>query len=212
MDREQLIGELEAYLRHIIFASDCLVSYKSILDGSSKYNDQINISPGFFSVSMNALSKCLCIELAKLFVGSGSEKTIQKLIGIVRANQDLFPKEKKIPYYWADNPHRPPMIEREKINIKADLQTAEEQLAKLEPIIRRLKSRRNQFLAHNDPKYFDGSKNPSWDFPISISDVQALIYFSAGFCNKLLSHLDDRIMAYQSSNSNDLEQLLIRLL
>ena len=211
MDREQLIQELEAYLRHIIFASDCLASYKSILDGSSKYNDQINIAPGFFSVSMNALSKCLCIELAKLFVGSRSEKTIQKLIGIVKANQNLFPKEREIPYHWADDPQHPPMIEIEKINIKADIQTAEEQLSKLEPIISRLKSRRNQFLAHNDPKYFDGTQNPSWDFPISISDVQALIYFGAGFCNKLLSHLDDRIIAYQSSNSNDLEQLLIQL-
>ena len=211
MNREQLIEELEAYLRHIIFASDCLVSYKSILDGSSKYNDQINIAPGFFSISMNALSKCLCIELAKLFVGSGSEKTMQKLIGIVNANQNLFPKEKKTPYHWADDPHCPPMIEIEKINIKADLKAAEEQLLGLEPIISRLKSRRNHFLAHNDPKYFDGTQNPSWDFPISISDVQALIYFSAGFCNKLLSHLDDRIMAYQSSNSNDLEQLLLRL-
>lgn len=198
-------------MRHIIFASDCLVCYKSILDGSSKYNDQINIAPGFFSVSLNALSKCLCIELAKLFVGSGSEKTIHHLIGIVKANQNIFPKKKEIPYHWADDLSRPPMIEIEKINIKIDLQDAEERLTKLEPIIGRLKSRRDQFLAHNDPKYFDGTQNASWDFPISISDVQALIYFGAGFCDKLLSHLDNRVMAYQTSNSNDLEQLLIRL-
>lgn len=210
MDRIQLIREVEAYLRHIIFASDCLVCYKSILDGSAKYNDQINIAPGFFTVSMHALSKCLCIELAKLFVGSGSEKTMHKLVSVVSANQHLFPKQKETLYFLEENQNSRPIVEIQEIHIKEDLRNAEERLAELKPIVECLKSRRNQFLAHNDPRYFDGVKNPSWDFPLSISDVQILISFSADFCNKLLSYLDDRIMAYPSTNAGDLEKLLLQ--
>ena len=41
--------------------------------------------------------------------------------------------------------------------------------------------------------------------------VEALIYFSAGFCNKMLSHLDNKIIVYKSVNAGDLEQILIRL-
>lgn len=211
MEREQFVAEIEAYLRHVIFASDCLVCYKSILDGSSKYNNQINIAPGFFSVSLHALSKCLCIELSKLFLGAGNEKTMHKLINIAKANQNIFPKEKISICDWEEDSVRLPTKTTEKINIAKDLQDAETQLKQLQPILSRLKSRRDQFLVHNDPKYFDGTQRPEWDFPISISDAKALIYFSAGFCNKLLSYLDNRLVAYQSANANDLEKLLMQV-
>ncbi|MBR6500826.1 MAG: hypothetical protein IKT25_04860 [Firmicutes bacterium] len=144
MDKEQLIEELEAYLNHIIFAEDCLVCYKSILNGSKNYNKQINLSPGFFGVSMNALSKCLFVELAKLFVGSSrTERTMQKLINIVKANQNLFPKTK-------EEKRQDGNIVIEKINVEEDLQEAESQLIRLKPIIQNLQKRRNKFLAHND--------------------------------------------------------------
>ena len=211
MEKEQFIEETEAYLRHIFFASDCLACYKSILDGSSKYNNQINIAPGFFSVSLHALSKCLCIELSKLFLGSGDEKTMHKFINVAKANQNIFPKEKISVCDWEDDSKLPPTQITEKINIAKDLQDAEMQLEQLQPILSRLKGRRDQFLVHNDSKYFDGTNRPEWAFPISISDVQALIYFSAGFCNKLLSYLDNRVVAYRSTNADDLEQLLLHV-
>ena len=211
MDKHKLICEIDAYMRHIVFASDCLVAYKSVLDATTKYNAQINIAPGFFSVSLNSISKCLCVELSKLFLGSGDEKTMRKLINVVKANQNLFPKEKVSMCDWEDAPTHPSTRTIECINIAKDLQNAEIQLEQLQPILSRLKSRRDQFLVHNDPKYFDGANRPEWDFPISISDVQALIYFSAGFCNKLLSYLDNRVVAYRSTNADDLEQLLLHV-
>lgn len=211
MEKQQLIEEIRAYLRHIIFASDCLSCYRSIIDASRDRNDQINLSPGFFSISMHALSKCLCIELAKLYDHKTTEKTIYALVGVVKANQHLFPKKKDVSYLWDDPVSGVCKDETVKIDIKADLADAEEQLSRLETIIGNLKSRRDQYLAHNDPKYFDGTINPAWDFPIAISDVETLIFFAAGFCNKLLSYLDDTIMAYRSSNSNDLENLLQRI-
>lgn len=207
-----MIAELEAYLKHIEFAQDCFIAYKSILDSLNPYNEQINLSPGFFTITMNSLSKCLCIELAKLYIGSGQEKTIRKLLNQVSSNRHIFPKEIKTEFVWADDPSREPDAQIDKININSDIEIAQAQLEQFEPIIVRLKSRRDKYLAHNDPEFFDGKVNPAWTFPVAMCDVHALIHFAGNLCNKLLSYLDRRVIAYQSQNADDLTNLLNKLI
>jgi hypothetical protein len=80
MPHEEMVAKLEAYLKHIIFAQDFLATYKSILDAIEPYNAQINLAPGFFTLSQYSLSKCLFIELGKLYCGSGDEKTMSKFL------------------------------------------------------------------------------------------------------------------------------------
>ena len=211
MTKEEMIHELDAYINHIIFASDCLAAYTSILDSCRKHNTEINLACGFFTITKYSLSKCLCIELSKLFVGSGDEKNMFKLINNVRSNQQLFPKQLKTTYQYADDPNCPEDVLVEAIDLENDIAQAEIQLARLKPIIDNLKGRRDKFLVHNDPEYFDGTCNPVWDFPLSMSDVQALIDFSAEFCNMLLSYLTGRVVFCQSTNAGDLEILLQKI-
>lgn len=186
--------------------------YKSILDAIEPYNDQINLAPGFFTLSQYSLSKCLLIELGKLYCGSGQEKTMSKLLNQVHGNFQLFPKQISTPFQWEDDPTRAPEVRITTINMNNDLAEAKKQLESMAPIVTRLKSRRDTSLVHNDPKYFHGKLNPIWDFPISIADVNTLIYFAAGFCNKMLSYLDGRVIAYQSQNADDLNELLEKAL
>ena len=88
--QRELYREITAYLQHINFAQNCCVAYKSLYDNIEKNEQILNNAVGFFTITRFALSKCLLIELSKLFHGSSPQRTVRKLIGKVRANQTAF--------------------------------------------------------------------------------------------------------------------------
>ena len=89
-DKQAMYREIEAYMQHINFAYNCYEAYISLFDINERYNDVLNLSPGFFTITRFSLSKCLLLETAKLFCGSKDERTIQKLIRIVQSNNSAF--------------------------------------------------------------------------------------------------------------------------
>ena len=97
--KEEIITEIKAYLSHVLRANDCLTVYKSICDATKEYETEINIAPGFFQITMDAVVYEFLMELSRLYVGSkDDEMTIEKLIRIVKANQGLFSDSYEVDY------------------------------------------------------------------------------------------------------------------
>ena len=88
--QRELYREIAAYLQHINFARNCCVAYKSLYDNIQKNEQILSNAVGFFTITRYALSKCLLIELSKLFHGSDPQRTVRKLIRKVRGNQNAF--------------------------------------------------------------------------------------------------------------------------
>lgn len=210
MLKQELVYELKAYIKHIRLAQDCLIAYKSLCNSICSHNEQINLAPGFFSIAKQSLINCMCVELAKLYVGSGKEKTIRKLLNQISANCNLFPKYINNTYFWADNQENQPYEEVFSVDIIAEISTAQARIKDLEPIINQLKNRRNTYYAHNDPQYFLSGDQLTTDFPLTFNDVSVLIDFAGKFCNQMLVYLTGEVISYQSMNADDLPNLLNR--
>ena len=210
MELTEMKKELNSYLDHIRLANDRFIALQSIYDSISKYNTEINYAYGFFTVSIYAIADSCLSELVKLYCGSGDEKTLRKLINIINANQHLFQKE--ITKNYIDGiDDKIAFTETESVDIQAELKKAEDGLEGFSKIISNLTNRRNQYLAHNDPKYFYSFDGLTMDFPISLDDLSKLIQFAGNFCNSMQGLLDGEIVAYKTIGSDDLPNLFERL-
>ena len=186
-DKQAMYREIEAYMQHINFAYNCYEAYISLFDINERYNDVLNLSPGFFTITRFSLSKCLLLETAKLFCGSKDERTIQKLIRIVQSNNSAF----------------------EHKNAKTLCDAVYNALAnRFANTIDKIKARRDQDLSHNDPLFFYGDKNPAEENYISPSEIEELLLYVFGFCNELLECLpcDEKVIL--THGANDINNLI----
>ena len=186
-DKQAMYREIKAYLQHINFAYNCYEAYISLCDVNERYNDVLNLSPGFFTVARFSLSKCLLIETEKLFCGSKDERTIQKLIRLAQSNNSIF----------------------EYKNAKNLCDVADNALAsRFDNALKKLKARRDQDLTHNDQLFFYADKNPAEENYISPSEIEELLLYVFDFCNDLLECLscDEKVILMHGAN--DISELV----
>ncbi len=168
MNKEEMVNEIHSYVKHLVFAKNCLDAYMSLVSVSHNNIDFLSKAPGFFTITQYALSKCLFVEFAKLYCGSGKEKTIIRLLNIVDANINVFTngnvKDISICY-------------RTKYNIT------------ISPILEKLKVRRDKDLVHNDPDFFYGDINPAVCNYISQEECTTLFNYGFQLCLSLLDCL-----------------------
>lgn len=181
MNENEMFSLIESYMQHNNFAHNLYIAYMSLFENINKHNEILNKAPGFFDITRYALSKCMILEFAKLYCGSGEERTIYKLINIVKANLHLF-NTKDIQDFCTE--------------AERHMET------KLKPIIDKLKKRRNEDLAHNDKKFFDGSKNPAIENWISCDDINELYEYTFKFLYHLIEALsiDKRVVLYEGTD------------
>lgn len=188
MTRDEFIKELEGYIRHIRSANSYFDAYQAIVTGLYNNLDEINLSPGFFTVAKRSLYHSLMIELAKLFCErKSSERTLSKLLNLLQDNRHLF---------------------QDKSDLTAIIQKANAQLDKMEPEILSLKTRRDKFLAHNDPIYFQNGFTLGNNASIGYGVVFSMLQFSEDLCLTIFSRLDDRKPCFRMKGSGDLNVLL----
>ena len=185
--QETLYFEIEAYLQHINFAFNCYEAYDALCDIGKTDYDFVNTSPGFFTITRYALSKCLLIEIAKLFCGSGDERTIHKLIKIAKSNNSLFIN------------NRAKQLCEDANNVFAN---------NFANTISKIKARRDKDLSHNDPLFFYGNINPSEVNYISPDEIQEILSYSFNFCVELLECLSHREKVILTHGADDLRNLV----
>lgn len=187
MNKEKMFEEIEAYFQHINYAYNTGVAYFALRDNTVIENIA-NKAPGFFTMAQYALSKTLFIELAKMFCGSGEERTFRKLINMVEGNCHLFTSPK---------------------TIKKLCEEARDLLDNTySQTIARIKSRRDKDLTHNDPEYFSGKRNPAVENDIPPKEAENLCKLVAEFCNILLQYLDSSKTVVLTGGANDIRDLL----
>lgn len=187
MNKEKMFEEIEAYFQHINYAYNTGVAYFALIDDTVVENIA-NKAPGFFTMAQYALSKTLLIELAKMFCGSGEERTFRKLISLVEGNCHLFTSPK---------------------SIKKLCEEAKDLLDNTyNQTIAKIKRRRNKDLAHYDPEYFSGKRNPAVENYISPEEAENLCKLVAEFCNILLQYLDSSKTVVLTGGANDIRDLL----
>ena len=184
--KELLHREIEAYLQHINFAYNCYEAYNELHNVNEINNELLNISAGFFTITRFALSKCLLVETAKLFCGSGDERTMSKLINVAKSNNKIF----KLNVL--------PVCEKASNEITGDFANT----------IMKIKSRRDQDLSHNDPLFFYGDINPAEQHYISPQEIEDILLFSFDFCADLLDSLSIDKRVVLSRGSDDLGDLI----
>ena len=188
MTRDEFIKELEGYIRHIRSANSYFDAYQAIVTGLYNNLDEMNLSPGFFTVAKTSLYHSLMMELAKLFCKrDSSERTISKLLNLLQDNRHLF---------------------QDKSELTAIIQNANVQLDKMEPEILSLKARRDKYLAHNDPIYFQNGFTLGDNASVGYGVVFSMLQFSENLCLTIFSKLDDRKPCFKIKNSGDLNVLL----
>lgn len=188
--QDTMYCEIESYLHHINFAINCYEAYNALYDIGESDSYFLDISPGFFTITRYALSKCLLIETAKLFCGSGEERTIPKLIKIVKSNNSLFA-----------NDRAKKLCEDASNAITNDFANT----------ISKIKLRRNQDLSHNDPLFFYGNTNPAKVNYISPDDIQKILFFSFDFCVELLECLSYDEKVILTHGADDLRNLVAKI-
>ena len=181
MNENEMFSLIESYMQHNNFAYNLYVAYMSLFENVHKHYDVLNKAPCFFNTTRYALSKCMILEFAKLYCGSGDERTIYKLINIVKANSQLFNKND---------------IHNFCVEVENHIET------KLKPIIDKLKNRRNKDLAHNDKEFFDGLKNPAIENQISCDDIKELYEYTLKFLCHLIEAvpIDKRVVLYEGTD------------
>jgi hypothetical protein len=185
--QDTLYCEIEAYLQHINFALNCYEAYNALYNIGEIDCDFLNISPGFFTVTRYALSKCLLIETAKLFCGSGDERTLQKLIKVVKSNNSIF----------INNRAKQLCEDANNAITNYFLNT-----------ISKIKARRDKDLSHNDPLFFHGNINPAEVNYISPDEIQEILSYSFNFCVELLECLPCNEKVILTHGADDLKNLV----
>lgn len=188
MKRDEFVKELEGYIRHIRSAYSYFDAYQAIITGLYNNLDEMNLSPGFFTVAKTALHHSLMIELAKLYCErKSSERTLSKLLNLLLENRHLF---------------------QDKSDLTDIIQKATAQLEDMAPEILTLKTGRDKYLAHNDPIYFQNGFTLGDNAPIGYGVVFSMLQFSEKLCLTIFSKFDDRKPCFRMKDSGDLNVLL----
>lgn len=190
LTRDEMVKNLEGYLKRIRSAYSYFDAYYAIYVASCNNIEKVNLAPGFFHVAEYSLYNSTLLELAKLFGTSrkfSEERTLWSLMGQVKANQQLFPPEAKISEL---------------------LVRTETQLHEMDRDVQNLKGKRDKYLAHNDPISFEEGFDHSTYFPISIEEIVDLIAFAESLCMTLFSYLDKSPVCCRITNAGDLDGLM----
>ncbi len=119
---------------------ETLVNYLSV---SSKYNDVYEMSPAFWTITINALESDVLFGLAKMCDGSKGAVSIRKIIDIVNNNRKIYygSKEKAMNFY------------ENEILISDIISRAASVYDSCQSTRTKLKALRDKHFAHTDKEY-----------------------------------------------------------
>lgn len=207
MTKEELQTLIESYFNRITYINDCFELYKYMNTLPKSHLKAINEFPAFFQISRHSFIRITIIELAKLY-DYGSDTGINKLICICDSNRNLFLKKFHNEVQDADTNEIVHSYDI-KINIGTDISECKSQLNTIDDKITILKKQRDKFYAHLDKEYQDSPEKLSEDFFLSYDDIKKLINTSSNICNKLYLNLCRSSYGTQSSNWNDIDNIIL---
>lgn len=211
MTKEELQNFIESYCKRLTFINDCFELFKHLTNCNKEYKNEINEFPAFYQLSLKSFLHNVIIELAKIYDFSTEKNAtgVIKLLNLCESNTNLFLR--KYSYEITDYyPNKTPQTCTESIDVRCDIKKAREALEskKLNDIRDKLRGQRDKFYAHLDKEYQMDSSKLINDFPLSYDEIKYLISTVEGICNDLLYDLCRTTYVCQTSNWNDIDNVL----
>ena len=189
---------------------------RQILKLSIKYEEEINISPAFYTMILDSLGKSIMIELAKLYDNDGKSIQIAELMRQICANMEYFPKTKRIDIPGGDIVK----VEKNKIvlnkenlvfDIPIDPENAFGELSRRrrnqKQKIERLRQLRNQVYAHNDRILLLNNQVNNIN-GLSLDDLEDLVLLAFDVSDFVIIRLTGAYRTRKAINIDDLENTL----
>lgn len=213
MDKDELKKLIENYLYRIVNANDQYRLYCYLHERKADRLEELNMAPAFFSTVFDSLKQCFVIEIFKLY-DINSDTGLIKLFNICMNCSKLFPNKRYNEFHQTDlktGKTVDTLRDEIKIDVMQDINKLRKELIDKESIVNNLRGQRDKFYAHLDKKYFMNKRDLSKDFPVSFDDVELLLDFAGEMCNTLLLDLCGEAIFYQSSNYDDVKNILDQL-
>ena len=187
-----------------------------ILKLSTKYKEEINISPAFYTMILDSLERSIIIELAKLFDQSDKSLQVNRVLRTIQNNIDWFPKIKRV--------ETSNIIELNDSKIEAhsekicfDLPLEPEKglndlicrKVNFSDTLDKLRKLRNKVYAHNDKRVLlNGQEKWMKENGFSLNDAENLLVLVFDICDFVLVRLTGEERCRKAINIDDFEKTL----
>lgn len=207
MKKEEPERIFEKYRESLHYEVQRLVSYISLYrhlhERMRDRLNEMNISPAFFQVTIDALFTAIVLWVDKLF-GTTSERGFVNFLSFIENNLKVFSidelkKRKCYPDgHW--------MLNRDPITFQI-IQKDRLKIEKLESL-QKFKLRRDKFHAHFDKKYFFNKTKLGEDAPIKWKDLNNILDTMADILNTYSAAYDGNVYHLKPSNIHDVGRTL----
>lgn len=199
----------EEYREYLKMEISRLASYAKLFrhlhDLRANHLDTMNLAPAFFQVTMSALFTAIVIWTDTL-LGTRSQRSLRHLLTFIEHNRSIFSIDalKKRRGYRDDHW----MLNREPVTMDTIRGHRDrlDGLASLESF----KTRRDQFHAHFDKKYFFDRESLQKDAPLTWSDLDEVMEVASEILNHYSTAYDGNTYKLLPDNITDVDLLLDR--
>jgi len=207
LTKEMISTDIAKYVEKITYINSCIEVYDYLSASRVLYNNEMNIAPAFFGMTMSAMARTIVLESSKLF-DMNSDKNIDKLLKCCENNKKMFGEE-LIRRELVDVDGVERVIKTsEKINLNEVIIDLRNEYDNLSATICKIKHQRDKVLAHADKKYFYDNKKMSAENPISINEFKVLMEYALKVCNLFNNMLNDgKTFRGIYANVGDIENL-----
>ena len=215
LTKEELIEKLKGLKNTIRMVNDFQKAYDSIRQAISEegFEEEINLAPGFFSVTRNALIRGMVIETSKLF---DNDRRAYSLLNFLNSCAQSLPAMQFKAEGFLMTDHRTgkesQSITRTEAQIKEkfreDIALWHKEKKALNSAIENLRKQRNKFYAHIDEGYMTDVDALVRESPISLSEIKKLIEYASKVYTGIEVYLTKNHTMLCAINSGDLSRLL----
>lgn len=206
MEREKAEKEFEEYREYLHFEAQRLASYIRLYhhlhERMTDRLNEINISPTFFQVTIDALFTAIVLCIDKLF-GKRSERGFVDFLSFVENNRTIFSIDELKRRKSYPNDHW--MLNRQPITI----QRIENDRIKIQQIesLSSFKLRRDKSHDHFDNEYFLDRSKLGGDIPMKRGDLSHIVHTMLDILNTYSAAYDGNIYSLGPLNINDVDRI-----
>ena len=161
------------------------------------YQNEIKVSPCFYTIVLMALNNSLILELAKLYDADTKSLRLRDLMNKIRENIELFPTEKEIPVFCKIT-----------FDPKTELNNLNTRIKETKDIWERLRQLRIKIYAHSDNDILKNYEQILANNSLGKNEIETLIKLAFDIADFVLVKLTGEYIHREYTNSDDLERTL----
>lgn len=181
------------------------------------YQNEIKVSPCFYTIVLMALNNSLILELAKLYDADTKSLRLRDLMNKIRENIELFPTEKEIPVsnvvhfengeIQNDSPNEAVFC-KITFDPKTELNNLNTRIKETKDIWERLRQLRIKIYAHSDNDILKNYGQILANNSLGENEIETLIKLAFDIADFVLVKLTGEYIHREYTNSDDLERTL----